>query len=203
MFCQSTQLERGLESSNSTQYFVSWLVAAQSTQQVAIWNPLIQLYRFHLFARPNIDLLSINSTKSTPTIIWLWCPKSKPKIRILTKRTVNQKIDLHHYQNHHHFRRHCQQQLELPRLAAHSLLFHHRHHYHQLASAALGQCHFCFITYHPHNIRWCHSPSPIGSLASSIPPPNIIEASWTIHHRRWWWCAPNSNYFALRLTLEE
>jgi len=44
--------------------------------------------------------------------------------------------------------------------------------YHQLASAARS-ANIIFVII----IDDSHSPSPIGSLASSIPPPNIIEAS--------------------------
>jgi hypothetical protein len=50
----------------SNQSLISWLVAVQSRQQVAILNPLIKLYRLVVAVRPNIDIFPIVSTKSTP-----------------------------------------------------------------------------------------------------------------------------------------
>eukprot|EP00984_Skeletonema_dohrnii_P021057 scaffold10418_cov149-Skeletonema_dohrnii-CCMP3373.AAC.1 len=49
-----------------TQSFISWLVIVVGRRWVAIWNPLIKLYRIVAISRPNIDVLPINSTKASP-----------------------------------------------------------------------------------------------------------------------------------------
>ena len=89
---------------------------------MVIWNPLIKLYRLVVVSRRNIDLLTIISTREGFRIR-ISRPKSESKSGF-QQRVINQRIDLHrHHQCHqHHHRRH--QQLQLPRLTAHSL---HRH----------------------------------------------------------------------------
>jgi|SaaInl74LU_5_DNA_1037368.scaffolds.fasta_scaffold30042_1 hypothetical protein len=79
------------------------VIDIKSRQQVAFWNRLIliliKLYRSVVVSRSrsNFDLLSIISTKSTPTYntIRILRPTSKPKIRILTKE-VYVPSTLHH-----------------------------------------------------------------------------------------------------------
>ena len=48
--------------------FTSFVLTVQSRQWVVIWNPLVKLYRLVILSRSNIDLLSIDSTKSTSRI---------------------------------------------------------------------------------------------------------------------------------------
>jgi len=46
--------------------FLSSLVLVASRRRVVIWNPLVKPYRLVLLPTPNIDLLSMYSTKTTP-----------------------------------------------------------------------------------------------------------------------------------------
>jgi len=55
---------------------LSWLVLVVGRQQVVFWKAESKLYRLVVVSRPNIDSLSIDLTKSTPTI-WISSPKSK------------------------------------------------------------------------------------------------------------------------------
>ena len=59
--------------SEFTQSSISWLVVVVGRQWVAFWKALIVLYRLVVVPRPNIDLLPIDSTKSTLTIR-IWSP---------------------------------------------------------------------------------------------------------------------------------
>ena len=118
----------------------------------------------------------------------LWSSKSKPKIRSTITKTIIH-TDLHHYQNNHHHHHRHRQQLQLLRLTAPSpgsslafpIIITNLPRL-RLANVIFVLLRIIHITFDD-----SHSPSPISSLASSIPPPNIIEASRTIHHRRWWW----------------
>jgi len=73
--------------SKFTQSSISWLVVVVGRRWVVIWNPLIELYRLVVVWMNNIDLLPINSTKSTLTIR-IWSPKATFQIQISNTMTI-------------------------------------------------------------------------------------------------------------------
>jgi len=62
------EIDNGIAKFTHSSIILSWLVLVVGRQQVVFWKAESKLYRLVVVSRPNIDSLSIDLTKSTPTI---------------------------------------------------------------------------------------------------------------------------------------